>query len=61
MKLYVYLRVKFRAFGITFGNYEWQYRVELGPPPAVFKDDSPIPNSARVVINERGVVLKLWQ
>lgn len=57
---YIRLYVKFRAFGITFGNIDKTWRVTLDPPSAR-EAYIPYPDFAHVIFNERGVKLSAWK
>lgn len=49
----VYLKVKWRIFGITLGTTEWKPVIDLPIPLPVA-----IPRHA--LVNDRGVLLEVW-
>ncbi len=62
MSITIQLKVKFRAFGITFGNLAKQAFVSIGVNGLNYSL-SPVttpPPSAHEVIDERGVRLVIW-
>ena len=46
----VYIKVKFRAFGVTFSTFEKTIEINVGVP---------LPSYEGVLVNERGVYLKV--
>lgn len=64
VSIYLNVYVKFRAFGITFGTISKTVKVSLPLDGGrlVFTDAENVPPAdAKVLINERGVKLLLWQ
>lgn len=62
MNIGVYLSVKFRAFGITFGTYTNGARLSVGPQGIQFSitGATGVPAGAETIFNERGVLLEAW-
>ena len=59
----VYVRVKFRAFGFTFGTVEKQFTVNGFPTTGqISYSEEPIlvPPTAKLLLDQRGVLLKVW-
>lgn len=55
----IYLKCKFRAFGITFGSVEKSFRLNVPKFTWGATDDVP-PGDATQIYNDRGVTLKVW-
>lgn len=59
----VYVRVKFRAFGITFGSVEkaWTLGVSQNQPLSVTEiQTNEVPNTAKKILDRNGVIVKVW-
>ena len=58
----VYVRVKFRAFGFTFGTVEKQFAVSASTTGQLAYVEEPIlvPATAKLLLDQRGVLLKVW-
>lgn len=50
-KVFVQVKVKFRAFGITFGKID---------ETASFQLPTIVPSFDRVILDERGVWMRVW-
>ena len=60
MKIGIYLEVKFRALGITFGHLRQAFRVGPGVPTLIEAADIPKPEDAQKVFDQRGVKIWAW-
>lgn len=56
----IHLSVKVRAFFMDLYKFDKAVTVQL-TPLQVSTWSNPIPSSAKTVMNERGVVLQVWQ
>ena len=59
----IHIRVKFRAFFITFGEWEKAYTLGVSPTTPVSVLEIPVsqvPASARKILDRQGVTLKVW-
>lgn len=59
---HVYIKVKFRFLGIDWGKVEKAFRVEAGAQGnfQYAEYNGEVPANARELLNQRGVVVKLW-
>jgi hypothetical protein len=62
LQLGVYLSVKFRAFGITFGSFAKALSIGLDTTSnkLSFGDGSAPSSGATTLVNERGILLQVW-
>lgn len=62
LNLGIYLRVKFRVFGITLGTVEKAYTLSVSTQGQVSAMEIPAnaPDHAKTLYNDRGIVLKAW-
>jgi hypothetical protein len=58
----VQLKVKFRAFGITFSTVEKFWNISYSGSSIGFTELSNVtpPLSAKTVYNDRGILLRVW-
>jgi hypothetical protein len=54
------VRVKFRAFFIDFANFEKRFSVALGSGISYTEITEEVPATAKKILDQRGVVVKLW-
>lgn len=63
MSFYINLNIKFRIFGMTLGRFNQTLAVVFDPLQKNFSiqpSSDPVPVGARVMVNERGILLSGW-
>ena len=61
MILHIYVRVKFRSFGVTFGEIRRQYEVSFDGATVKFNNQAvSVPDHAKKLFDQRGVQVKCW-
>jgi len=62
MNIHIYLRIKFRAFGITYGEVRRQFRLTIDDAGFGFSSEAiNVPDTAKKVYDDHGVQLKGWR
>jgi hypothetical protein len=56
----LFIKVKFRAFGITFGELQKKFSVSYGAGFHYSEINDEVPVDAVKILDQRGVVVKLW-